>query len=86
MLLGHHIDIFVIPRESLVWRVREMGVGDQVKVIPYDVRTSDYFLAVSRRSDRLAEPQPFLDAVDSCLRSAKRDGRHAAILAEYGIE
>ncbi len=86
MLLAGRLDVFVIPRESLVWRARAMGVADRVRVLPYDVRTSDYYVAVARRSARVADPPAFLAAVDACIAETRRDGRHRAILARYGLD
>jgi ABC-type amino acid transport substrate-binding protein len=86
MLLAGRVDVFVIPVESLAWRARQMGVARQVRALPFEVRRSEYFVTVSRRSERIKDRQGFLDAVDACLEAARQDGRHAAVLAKYGLE
>jgi ABC-type amino acid transport substrate-binding protein len=86
MLLADRIDVFVLPRESLSWRVHTMGARDQIRSIDLDIRTSDYYVTVSRNSELVADNGVFLEAMDACLIQAKRDGSHARILHRYGIE
>ena len=78
--------VFVLPRESLSWRAHTMGVRDQIKALDLDIRTSDYYVTVSKNSSLIAESAAFLDAMDACLREAKSNGSHARILGGYGIE
>ena len=85
MLLDGTIDAFVNVASTARWLARGWHVSDKVTVLPYDVKSSDYFLAVSQKS-RLEDKQAFLDAFDTCLQQVRRDGRYAKLRASYGLE
>jgi ABC-type amino acid transport substrate-binding protein len=86
MLIAGRIDVFVLPRESLAWRVQQLGVRYQIKALELDLWTSEYYVTVSKKSAVVTDAGVFLARMDACLREAKADGRYAAVLAKYGIE
>jgi polar amino acid transport system substrate-binding protein len=85
MLLADRIDVFVLPRESLAWRLQEMGLSERIRALDLDVRSSPYFVTVSIASPRIAEPAAFLGTIDTCIAEAKRSGAHEEILERYGV-
>jgi len=85
MLLAGRIDVFVLPRESLAWTLKEGGLEDRIKALDLDVRSNTYFVTVSRASTHVPEPRAFLDAFDRCIAEAKRSGAHREILEKYGV-
>lgn len=50
----------------------------------YDIRTSNYFVTVSKASPRIADKKAFIEQLDDCLRGIKKDGRYAEIVGKYG--
>lgn len=85
-LLAGTIDVFVNPVSTTRWIARERHAEDRITIQPYIVKSSDYYLTVSKTSRRVRDPAALLSAVDSCLAAAKADGRWAALATRYGIE
>jgi polar amino acid transport system substrate-binding protein len=85
MLLDGTIDVFVNVASTTRWLARERHVGDRVLVLSYDVKSADYFLALSQKS-RIEDKPGFLAAFDGCVQQVRRDGRYAKLRATYGLE
>jgi ABC-type amino acid transport substrate-binding protein len=85
MLLAERIDVFVLPLESLAWRLKEMDLEDRLKVLDLDLRSSPYYVTVSKASPRISRAREFLDAMDRCITESKRTGAHSEVLEGYGV-
>lgn len=83
MLLEGIIDVFVDTESTVRWRARQLGVSAQVKILDFDIKTSDYFVTVSRQSPRITDPREFLDKLDSCIRELKENGKYEEIVGKY---
>jgi ABC-type amino acid transport substrate-binding protein len=86
LLLAGKVDAYVNLAGTSRWLARQAGSGDQVTVLPFDVKRSDYLIAVSQKSAHIHDRQKFLDAVDGCLRQMEKDGRLSKLRAAYGLE
>lgn len=85
LLVDGKIDVFVGLASSARWTAASLGVADQVEILPFELKNSDYFLAVSRTSRRVTDRRKALDAFDACLAQAKRDGRYARLVDTYHL-
>jgi ABC-type amino acid transport substrate-binding protein len=85
MLLEGVIDIFVDTRDTVVWRAAEMGVADRITLLDYDIKTSEYFVTLSKKSYRIAEPVQLLHGLDSCFAEMKKNGSYGKIAERYSI-
>jgi polar amino acid transport system substrate-binding protein len=86
MLLAGKVDVYVNLAGTSRWLARQAGSGDKVTVLPFDVKRSDYFVAVSQKSTHIHDRQKFLDAIDSCLRQMEKDGQLQKLRNAYGLE
>jgi polar amino acid transport system substrate-binding protein len=86
MLLKGMIDVFVDTRDSVIWRARRMGVTDKIEILDYDIKTSDYFVTISKNSPRIDHPRKVLDILDSCFEEMKTSGLYFEIAGKYGIQ
>lgn len=85
-LIGGKIDVFVNLTSTVRWLARQRGVADRIAVAPFVVKGSDYFLSIGKSSPRIADPQALLDAVDTCVRAMKADGRYLALAQRYDLD
>jgi polar amino acid transport system substrate-binding protein len=85
LLLEGKVDVFVSLDSTTRWLARSNGSLPKIQVLPYDIKTSVYFLAVSKRS-RIKDKQAFLAAFDRCVQGMREDGSYQKLLAKYGIE
>ncbi len=85
MLAEGIIDVFVDTEATVRWRASQVGLLERIAVLDYDIRTSHYFVTLSKASPRIADKQGFLEQLDDCLRAIKKDGRYAAIAGKYGL-
>ena len=85
MLIAGRIDVFVLPRESLAWALEEMSLGDRITALDLDIRSSPYYVTVSKASARIPDAREFLDAMDRCIAAAKRSGVHGEVFERYGV-
>lgn len=86
MLLENIIDIYVDTRETVLWRAQEYGVSDAIKILDYDIKSSDYFITIAKNSPRITTPKKLLSLFDTCLKEMREDGNYARIAAKYGID
>src|SRR5262249_27622094 len=61
LLLAGTVDVYVNLAGTSQFLAREKGVGDKIEVLPYDVKRSDYLLAVSQKSGHIHDRGAFLD-------------------------
>jgi len=84
-LLAGRLDVFVNNAPTVRWLAHENDAGDKIKVLDYVIKRGDYFVAFSKASSRLTEPEKkaFLSDVDACLKAAKLDGTYHKIMTSY---
>ena len=85
MLIEGMIDIFVDTENTVKWRAKQMGVTDKIQILPYDIRTREYFVTLSKTTPRIADKVEFLKQLDNCLRTIKTNGKYREIAARYGL-
>jgi ABC-type amino acid transport substrate-binding protein len=85
MLLDGKIDVFVSLSATTRWLAKSMGASDKIEVLPFDVKSSTYYMAVSQKSAHIADKPAFLDAFDGCLKRMRKDGSYAKLEAKYGL-
>lgn len=86
MLLEGIIDIYVDTRESALWRAKQHNVEDQIRILDFDIKTSNYFVTISKKSPRITSQSKLLDSIDSCVTNLRTTGRYDIIAAKYGIQ
>ncbi|WP_167496412.1 ABC transporter substrate-binding protein [Desulfopila sp. IMCC35006] len=86
MLLEGIIDVFVDTQDTVLWRAKKMGVLNRIKIVDYDIKSSDYFMAVAKKTKRIQAPQEFLDTFDRCLAEMKKNGEYTDIAKKYTIQ
>ena len=77
-------DIMADSKNTFHWFATDKGVSEKVKVLDYTIKHKDYFIAVSKRSKNIANPQALLNKTDTCIRQLNKDGRYQAVLSKYG--
>lgn len=85
LLLGRRIDVFVNLDVTTRWMAREKGVEDRVRLLPFEVKTSDYRVVLSRATPRVADRTAFLAAVDACIAEGRRGGWLAELESRYAV-
>ena len=85
MLTSGIIDVFVDTEATTRWRAKQMGVTGQIRILPFDIRTRDYFVTLSKQSPRIEKKQAFLKKLDQRISAMKKDGRYAKIASRYGL-
>jgi ABC-type amino acid transport substrate-binding protein len=88
MLLAGRIDVFVNSVPTILWEMKQFEAGERVRIIDFPVKSSEYFVALSKASRRLRgkDADEFLRRLDRCIAELKTDGRYVAILARYGLD
>ncbi len=86
LLLEGIIDVFVDTRATTLWRASRMGVTENIRILGFDIKTSDYYVTVSKASPRLEHPRVLLDTLDSCFAAMKENGKFDSIAKKYGID
>ena len=87
LLLDGKIDVVVSLASSTRWLASRWNARDKIEVLPLEIKTSDYFLSLSRTSKRVAgqDRGRLLDAFDACVAGLKRDGRYERLLEQYDL-
>jgi polar amino acid transport system substrate-binding protein len=85
LLVDGKVDAFVGLASTTRWLAHSLGLSDRIAVLPFAIKTGDYFLAVSRKSTHVKDKQAFLDTFDRCVLDLRKDGRYARLAAKYGM-
>ncbi len=78
------IDVFVDSRQSIAWEAMALDMRDRIRFEDFDVQTKDYFVAVSRKTPRIADIDSFLLQTDACLKQVKQNGVYEQLMIGYG--
>jgi len=84
-LLADRIDVFVATEASTKWFANRRGLLGHIKALDYVVKSSDYFIAVSKKTTRIKDPKNFLNKMDTCFKKLKSDGTYKKIQKQYGL-
>jgi polar amino acid transport system substrate-binding protein len=85
MLLADRIDVFVNTASTSKWLAQELGAADRIRVLDFDIKTSPYYVVVSRSSNAIANPATFLAKVDSCIERLKTEPIYGQLEVQYHI-
>ena len=85
LLLDGEIDVFVSLASSTRWLAARSNARDKIEVLPLEIKTSDYYLALSRTSRRVSQRAKVLAAFDACVAGLKSDGRYQRLLERYDL-
>lgn len=83
LLLEKRIDVYVGISESTKWYANYARAGHLIKILDYDVKTSQYFISLSKKSKRIKDKQGFLDTMDNCIKELKVTGEYEDITSKY---
>ena len=79
------IDITANSRETLQWRIRSLGLSDKICVLDFIIAEKPYFVAVSKTSRSITDPQKFISQIDACIVESKQNGFYQKIADQYGV-
>lgn len=79
------IDITANSRETLLWRIKNLGLSDKISVLDYELATKPYYTAVSKSSQVITDPAQFIEQFDNCVLQLKQTGTYADMAASYGL-
>ena len=83
LLVHKRIDVFVSITDTVWWEAKSNNLTGKIKFLDFDVKTSEYFVTLSKRSTRIKDKTRFMSNFDRCIKSAKESGLHQAILKKY---
>ena len=79
------IDITANSKSTLLWRIKELGLTNQVSVLDFELAQKPYYVAVSKNSKTISDAMQFVSEFDHCVKTMKQDGRYQDIAASYGL-
>ncbi|MBZ0114685.1 MAG: transporter substrate-binding domain-containing protein [Thermoanaerobaculia bacterium] len=85
MLLANRIDVFINTVSTSKWLAQELDAADQIRILDFDVKTSPYYVVVSRASKAIPEPAAFLAKVDACIRKLKTEPIYRQLEEQYHL-
>ena len=85
-LTTHRMDVFVEHAESVSSIAKDNEKQDEIKILPFVVKSSDYVVVVSNKSKAIADRVDFGRKLDLCISGLKKDGTYNSILNRYGIK
>lgn len=80
------IDITANSRETLQWRIKSLGLADKISVLDYILTDKAYYVAVSKHSTSIKDPQQFISQIDACIVELKQNGFYQHIAEQYGVK
>ena len=81
----NRIDILANSKETILWRAKELGLDNKIKVLDYVVTQKPYFITLSKKSSRVKSPYEFLTKMDNCLKDIKQNNIYNEFLNTYGL-
>ena len=84
-LIHDRIDVFVGSQASARYWINSLQFEGKIKSLDYIVKSSDYFLTLSKKSPRVGDKQDFLRQTSTCFAQTKRDGTYCDIAKKYQV-
>ncbi|SMF51747.1 substrate-binding periplasmic protein [Pseudobacteriovorax antillogorgiicola] len=84
-LLQKRIDVFVSTTASIGSVSKDMGIQGEIEVLPFLIRRSPYYVAISRKSPRIKQPQLLLEKIDQCIHQLKSNKSYCQVAKSYGV-
>ncbi len=81
-LLAGRIDVMVEEHSALLYQLQQLGLQDQVVLLPH-AQSSPLHIGFSSRHPR---PAFYVRQMEQGLATLRRSGRYRAILARYGLK
>lgn len=85
LLYDQKIDTFVNTVDTVYWLSTTLGMREDIVAVDFDIQTKEYFVAISKKSNRIKDKKAFLNTLDTCIKEAKTSGLYDNIKAGYGI-
>lgn len=80
------IDIIPNSKETFLWRAKELGISDKIKVLDFTLAVKPYYVTVSKASQNIDRPLQFMGQIDQCLVKLHENGEYEKILDKYGLD
>ena len=84
-LVAERIDIFVDTLSSVNWQAMQIGHGDDIKSLNFIIRSGEYYLTLSKRSDSISKKKAFIQTFNQCTQELMKSGEFSAIARRYGL-
>lgn len=79
------IDITANSKSTLLWRIKELGLSDQISVLDFELAQKPYYVAVSKKSKTINDAAKFVSKFDQCIKDMKQNGHYQEIADVYGL-
>jgi ABC-type amino acid transport substrate-binding protein len=79
------IDITANSKATLLWRIKELGLSNQISVLDFELAAKPYYVAVSKNSKTIQNATEFVQQFDRCLQDMKQNGQYHDIAETYGL-
>lgn len=73
-------------KSTLMWRARQLGLHDKIKIHPLVLKSKPYFLTVSKSTKNIKNVDKFIADFEHCLSDLKASDKFKQITAKYSIE
>lgn len=77
-------DVMPDAKATFYWIAKKMGISDKIQVLDYTIKHKPYYVTVSKKSKAIKDPQLFIQQIDDCIKTMKKDGSYQVILEKYG--
>ena len=78
-------EVMANTKETFLWKAKQLGISDKIKVHDLVVAVKPYFITVSKSSKNIKNIDQFLHQVDRCLIKLKESGKYNTIINNYGL-
>ena len=84
-LASERIDVFVDTLASVNWQAAQIGHQDDIKSLNFIVRSGEYFLTLSKRSNTITDKKAFIVIFNECTQALKESGEFNVMASRYGL-
>lgn len=71
LLMERRIDVYVETTAGALYYAKKLGITDKIEIVDFDIKTSNYYVSVSKRSNRIKNKKNFLNKLDACIAETK---------------
>ena len=82
-LIHGRIDVFVTTIASIQSVARKLNVQDKIKILDFNIRESNYYVTVSKKTKTIDDPQRFLKIIDTCILNLQAQGEYCRLAKKY---
>jgi ABC-type amino acid transport substrate-binding protein len=84
--MADRIDCFIMTEQLTWYHANKLGIGDKISALDMVFAEVRPYIAISKKSQHIAEPLNFMKKLNAALDEVLTDGTYEKVQMKYGVK